>query len=337
MSEAQDIDGLSFEDEDLVGSSDQVSETTDSLTDTLLMIKPIHFKGNDQTAVNNYFQKNDVTIAKDAHKKALSEFEQMVTILREKGIKVLVILDNEDHDTPDSIFPNNWVSFHEDGTACIYPMYAENRRYERRSDIFEFLGLQGIKVSKRVDLSSWESNERYLEGTGSMVLDRTNRIIYAALSDRTHPEVLDEFKDNFGYKAITFCANQTVKGRRKPIYHTNVMMAMGDSFVVVCLDSIDDDAEKHDLILSFATTGKEVIAITEDQVRCFAGNMLQLKNKDNQKFMVMSQAALNSLHADQKEELLKYNDDIIACSLQTIEALGGGSARCMMAEVFGKP
>ena len=313
-----------------------VKETimTEFLTDTLLMIKPVHFRGNDQTAVNNYYQSKQSITSEEAQHKALVEFEKFVDKLRENDIEVIVMLDNEEHDTPDSVFPNNWISFHEDGTVAIYPMFAENRRHERRDDLIDYLELQGLSVGDKIDFTGWESQNKFLEGTGSLVLDRENKIAYAALSERTDEEVLEDFKSKMGYEVVAFHSNQTANGKRVPVYHTNVMMAMGDTFCIACMDSIDDEAEKNELILSLTTSGKEIVEISEGQMGRFAGNALQLKNKKGKTVLVMSESAAKSLDNDQLEDLQKYNDLIISSPLDTIESLGGGSARCMMAEVF---
>ncbi|MFY0627852.1 MAG: amidinotransferase [Reichenbachiella sp.] len=303
------------------------------LTQTLLMIKPVHFRHNDQTAVNNYYQKNDID-PEEAQTKAEEEFNSFVSLLRTNGVEVIVILDNDDHDTPDSIFPNNWVSFHSPNIVGIYPMYAENRRLERREDIFEYLQLQGFSYKERKDFTTWEGDNKYLEGTGSLVLDRENKIAYAAISERTHIEVLEDFEEKLGYTSIRFSANQSKDQKRLPIYHTNVMMSMGDTYAIICLDSIDDELEKNEVILSLSSTGKEIVEISEEQVSKFAGNALQVTNNKNERILVMSEQAKESLSEDQISELLKYNDHIISSSLNTIETLGGGSARCMMAEVF---
>lgn len=300
-----------------------------------MMVRPIQFRFNEQTAVNNYYQKVIEGLDPDnVQEKALAEFDGFVEKLRAKGINVLVIQDTNEPSTPDSIFPNNWVSFHADGTIGLYPMNAENRRLERRMDIFDVFEEQGYKVGEKIDLSEFEAENKFLEGTGSLIFDRGNKIAYAAISDRTDPDVLTVFEDKFGFTSVSFTANQTVNGQRLPIYHTNVMMCLGDKFSVICLDCIDDVSEKKLVADSLTQTGKEIIEITEAQKTQFAGNMLQLENESGDKFLVMSEAAFQSLTNSQIEQVLKYNKEIIHSSLDTIEALGGGSARCMMAEVF---
>lgn len=299
------------------------------------MIRPVQFRYNEQTAVNNYYQKAlERLTSENANQKAQLEFDGFVEKLRSKGVNVVVINDTKDPDTPDSIFPNNWVSFHEDGRVGLYPMYAENRRLERREDIIESLKGDGFAITGIEDLTHTEAENKFLEGTGSMIFDRENKIQYAAISERTNPDVIKKFEQAFGYKSVLFTANQTHEEKRLPIYHTNVMMCMGDKFSVICLDSIDDTNERQTVVSSLESTGKEVIEITEEQKEHFAGNMLQVKNASGEKYMVMSSAAYNSITENQKEKILKYNKEIIHSSLDTIETLGGGSARCMMAEVF---
>ena len=303
------------------------------ITNTVLMIRPVNFRLNTQTAVNNYYQQViEGLSATDAQARALAEFDGFVAVLREHGINVVVLEDTPDPETPDSIFPNNWLSLHHDGTIALYPMFAENRRFERRDDISEILAGHGFVVERIKDFTAFEREGKFLEGTGSMILDRDNHIVYAAVSPRTHPEVLDTFCAEFSYRAITFEANQTVNNERLPIYHTNVMMCLTDRLAVVCLASIDDAGERQALVDSLGATEKEIIAISEEQVNHFAGNMLALSN-DKQDFMIMSAAARQSLTNDQEQAIARYYT-IIASPLDTIEALGGGSARCMLAEVF---
>ena len=304
-------------------------------TSTIMMVRPVQFRMNEQTAVNNYYQKAlEGITSENVQQRALSEFDGFVQKLRDHDIEVLVVKDTPEPSTPDSIFPNNWISFHDDGVIGLYPMYAENRRLERRQDIIDDLGAFGYQITNIIDLSGTEEVDKFLEGTGSLILDRGNRIAYAAISERTHPDVIKDFESAFGYKVVSFVANQNVDGKRLPIYHTNVMMALGHDFAVICLDTIDDTAERKMVVDSLENSGKEVIEISEHQKAHFAGNMLQVENKAGDQFMVMSAAAYDSLEEDQKTKILNYNKDIISSSLDTIEALGGGSARCMMAEVF---
>lgn len=303
-------------------------------TDTLMMVQPVNFRYNAETACNNYYQKviEGLTDEK-AQKQALEEFNSFVAKLRENGVNVVVVEDTKTPDTPDSIFPNNWISFHSSGDVGIYPMFANNRRLERREDIFETLEENGFTINNIVDYSEAENDNIFLEGTGSMILDRVNEKVYASLSERTDEDLLIEFCDDFEYTPFIFTSYQTVNGTREPIYHTNVMMAIADNYVVICLDSIDDKKEKKALVKSFNDDNKEIITISEDQVNRFAGNMLQVGSKDGKKFLVMSDSAYKSLNPEQIKTIEKYNP-IIHSSLDTIEACGGGSARCMMAEVF---
>ncbi|MEQ8925196.1 MAG: arginine deiminase-related protein [Fulvivirga sp.] len=302
-------------------------------TDTILMIRPVRFRMNEQTAVNNYYQKVlDGLSSNEVQEKALKEFDDFVEKLRLKGVNVIVVNDTSDPDTPDSIFPNNWISFHDDGRIGLYPMFAENRRLERRSDIIETLRAD-FNVSALVDFTEFEASDVFLEGTGSMILDRPNKIVYAAMSERTQEPPLNEFCEAFGYEAVKFIANQDVDGKRLPIYHTNVMMCVADEFAILCTDSIDVQDERKAVTDKLETTGKEIIAISEDQKHRFAGNMLQVRSEDGKIYLVMSGAAYQSLNEDQISRIEKYCP-IIHSSLDTIEALGGGSARCMMAEVF---
>jgi hypothetical protein len=304
------------------------------ITSTILMIRPVSFYTNPQTAVNNYYQKVIEGLSEErAQEQALIEFDQFVEVLRAQGIEVIVVNDTADPETPDSIFPNNWISFHHDGTVGLYPMFAENRRLERRSDIKNILTDRGFSVARIKDFTSFEDENKFLEGTGSMLLDRDKHIVYAALSDRTNAKVLDAFCEECSYQAVSFRANQTVAGERLPIYHTNVMMCLTDKLAIVCLACIDNIEERNALVESLETTGKQIIDISEDQVNQFAGNMMALTNGSGENFLVMSAAALQSLHEEQLE-ILSSNYKIISSSLDTIEALGGGSARCMMAEVF---
>jgi len=305
----------------------------EQITSHIFMIRPVGFRYNDETAGNNYYQKVIEGLDNEsAQIQAVNEFDAMVVSLRYLGIDVNVISDTKEYDTPDSIFPNNWVSFHSDGTVGLYPMYAENRRQERNPKIIKQLG-EKFQVLQTVDFSSSESKNLFLEGTGSLLLDRQHKIAYAAISSRTHPELLEKFSRTFRYQVISFFANQTVEGVRQPIYHTNVMMCLGETFTVICLDSIDDEMEKFRVIETLKNSGKEIIEITEDQVSSFAGNMLQLKNENEERFIVMSSSAFKSLTKFQIDALQKTNK-IVHSSLDTIEACGGGSARCMMAEIF---
>lgn len=301
-------------------------------TDTILMIRPVAFRMNEQTAVNNYYQKSTDQSAEEVQQQAIREFDAFVEVLRSKGVHVMVVEDTPEPQTPDSIFPNNWISFHDDGTIALYPMYAVNRRLERREDVIEKLSGQ-FAVKQKVDFTGWEAKQAFLEGTGSLLLDRPNKIAYAAISERTMSAPLQDFCDRMGFRAVTFHANQTVNGQRLPIYHTNVMMCLGEQFAVVCLESIDDASERENLKKELAGTQKELIEITEEQKEQFAGNMLQVRGSEGQSLIVMSRAAFNSLTAEQKDRLGKHGE-LVHSDISTIETLGGGSARCMMTEVF---
>jgi len=303
-------------------------------TNTILMIRPIQFRMNEQTAVNNYYQKKKAAILPSTlNVKAQKEFDTFVAKLRSFGIHVIVVADTEEFDTPDSIFPNNWISFHQEGTVAMYPMFAENRRLERREDILEQVENEGFLIENVMDYTAAEKDTIFLEGTGSMILDRENSKAYCALSPRADEELFIEFCEDFEYTPVIFTANQTVNGKREKIYHTNVMMCIAETFVVICLSSIDDKAERKHLLKHFKEDGKKVIDISEDQVDCFAGNMLQVRGKGEERFLIMSQAALESLTPSQQSQI-QHHCQIISSSLETIEACGGGSARCMMAEVF---
>lgn len=302
------------------------------ITDTIVMIRPVAFRMNEQTVVNNFFQEDlDIQNA-EINAKAQEEFDAFVDKLRAVGVNIIVIDDDLKNDTPDSIFPNNWVSFHHNGNVGLYPMFAENRRRERREEVLERLEDEGFVIENIVDYTSAEDEGLFLEGTGNLLLDRVNRKAYCALSPRADEELLVEFCEDFEYTPVVFVANQTVDGQRKPIYHTNVMMCLGDEFCVICLDAIDDAKEKKNVVQHLKQDGKEIIAITEEQMHAFAGNMLQVQGADK-KYLTMSTAALNSLTDDQIKTIEKYSE-ILSSDLTTIETCGGGSARCMMAEVF---
>jgi hypothetical protein len=297
-------------------------------TPFILMIRPVKFGFNIQTAETNTFQNSDFREDTTSQKKALKEFDKMVNILQESGVEVTVIDDTPDPHTPDSIFPNNWVSFHDDGSVFLYPMQAPNRRLERRTDILQNLQAQHFQISKTVDLSYYEATEKFLEGTGSMVLDRENKIAYACISPRTNVTVLNDFAEQAGYQAITFQAIASGKA----IYHTNVVMSLGEKYCTICLDAIPDDNERLIIVNILSKTDKEIIEISEEQMNSFAGNMLQIRNKHNELLLVMSAQAYKSLTKKQIETLKKHGT-LVHPSLETIETNGGGSARCMIAEI----
>ncbi|MGJ8549789.1 citrulline utilization hydrolase CtlX [Winogradskyella wichelsiae] len=302
-------------------------------TNTILMIRPINFRMNEQTAINNYFQEELDLKNAEINAKAQNEFDAFVEKLRAVGINVIVEEDDKTNDTPDSIFPNNWVSFHSNGDVAKYPMFAENRRRERRNEVFIRLEEEGFLIENVVDYTSAEHEGFFLEGTGSVILDRVNRKAYCALSPRADEELFIEFCEDFEYSPVIFTAYQSVEDKRLPIYHTNVMMCIAEKFAVICLDSIDDKKERKGVVKHLRQDGKEIISITEAQMHSFAGNMLQLQGENDKRFLVMSEAAHNSLTKSQINNIEKFCA-IISSSLETIETCGGGSARCMMAEVF---
>ena len=304
------------------------------ITNTVLMVRPVQFRMNEQTSVNNYYQKVPENILSEVvNKMAVKEFDGMVRKLKKVGIQVIVVKDTKEFDTPDSIFPNNWISFHSNGTIGLYPMFAENRRLERKESVLEAVENQGFVVKNVVDYSGAEVDNLFLEGTGSILLDRVNNKAYCAISDRADEGLFIEFCEDFEYTPVVFSAFQTVNNKREKIYHTNVMMCIGDTFAVVCLASIDDKKQRKSLINHLQDDGKKVIEISEDQVNHFAGNMLQLKGVEEASYLVMSQSALKSLRPAQVK-LIESHTTILSCPLDTIESCGGGSARCMMAEVF---
>jgi len=303
-------------------------------TNSILMIRPVAFRMNEQTAVNNYYQKVlDGLSPATVNAKAQEEFDTFVTKLRMVGVHVIVVDDTLNPDTPDSIFPNNWISFHESGDVVLYPMFAENRRAERREDILDILEDNGFVINEIMDYTSAEADGFFLEGTGSIILDRENGKAYCALSPRADEELFIEFCEDFEYSPVIFEAFQTVNGERKLIYHTNVMMCIGDTFAVVCADCIDDKKERKMVLDSLKGDEKEIILITEDQVNTFAGNMLEVKGSDDRRYLIMSSSAHQSLTKKQIAQLEEHVT-ILSSSLDTIEACGGGSARCMMAEIF---
>jgi len=291
------------------------------------MIKPVRFDFNAETAVNNSFQQasDDKAVAE----KATLEFEQFVTVLTNAGIDVTVVNDTAEPHTPDSVFPNNWISFHQDGTVFLYPMFAVNRRLERKPHVLEAIAKK-FEVKHTIDLSGYEQQQLFLEGTGSMVLDRTHKIAYACLSPRTALEVLNDWALKAGFTIVSFVS---VDSQGAPIYHTNVMMCVADRYAVICLDSIPDATERENVIQQLSRSGKAIITISFDQMNRFAGNMLQVQNKEGQSFLVMSSQAFNSLTKEQVAAIEAYNP-ILHSDIRTIETNGGGSARCMMAEVF---
>ena len=302
------------------------------ITDTVLMIRPVRFRTNEETIVNNYFQKGINITQEEINRKAQQEFDTLVQKLREVGVHVIQVEDMYDQDTPDSIFPNNWISFHNNGDVAIYPMFAENRRRERREDILDIVEEAGFGIENVFDYTEAENEGIFLEGTGAMVLDRIHRKAYCALSPRASEELFIEFCEDFEYTPVIFRAFQKTDGELKPIYHTNVMMALGRTFAIVCLDTIEDKNERKNVLNHLKEDKKEIITISREQVDYYAGNMLEVKGKEHS-YLVMSQTAYESL-TPQQIEAIERHTQILYSDLSTIEICGGGSARCMLAEVF---
>lgn len=299
----------------------------------ILMVRPSSFRMNEQTAVNNYFQNSSDLSPASIIQEARLRFDAMVTALRTAGVNVVVFDEPENSDTPDALFPNNWISMHKDGRVALYPMYAKNRREERREEVLDLLEKEGFSIEEIVDYTSAEEEALFLEGTGSMILDHVNEIAYCALSERANEELFIEFCEDFEYTPCTFNAYQTVGEDRLKIYHTNVMMCVADRFAVVCLECVDDDAERKLLKKYLKDSGKTIVAITEEQMHHFAGNMLQIGDRDGNPILVMSDTAYKSLRPEQLRTLESFNP-IVHPELNIIEQCGGGSARCMMAEIF---
>lgn len=302
------------------------------ITDTVLMIRPVRFRTNEETIVNNYFQKGINITQEEINRKAQQEFDMLVQKLREVGVHVIQVEDIYEQDTPDSIFPNNWISFHNNGDVAIYPMFAENRRRERREDILDIVEEAGFEIENVFDYTEAENEGIFLEGTGAMVLDRIHRKAYCALSPRASEELFIEFCEDFEYTPVIFRAFQKTDGELKPIYHTNVMMALGRTFAIVCLDTIEDKNERKNVLNHLKEDKKEIITISREQVDYYAGNMLEVKGKEHS-YLVMSQTAYKSL-TPQQIEAIERHTQILYSDLSTIEICGGGSARCMLAEVF---
>ena len=305
------------------------------LTDTILMIRPVKFGYNVETAENNHYQQLLSEVSpEEIQRRALSEFDRFVDTLRAQDINVITVDDTAEKDTPDSIFPNNWISFHEDGTVVTYPMWAPNRRLERREDIIDILQQKyGLRISRKIDYSHFEAEEKYLEGTGSVVLDRGKRIAYACVSPRTHLHLLEEFCAEFGFRPVVFIASQMREQGFAEIYHTNVMMSIGEDLAIFCGEAVKNKWEREQVLNIIRESGKEVVLISEEQCNHFAGNMLQVKNRRGEKTLVMSEQAYRSLTTEQISTLAQRTA-ILYSPLITIEACGGGSARCMMAEIF---
>jgi hypothetical protein len=286
-----------------------------------------------ETASNNIYQQKPGNIdINQIQQQALAEFDALVQKLSDAGVNVIVLSDTPKPHKPDALFPNNWISFHKDGIAVLYPMYAASRRTERRKDILDVLEKQhGFTTDKLIDLTHYEVEGKFLEGTGSLVLDRENKIAYASISERTSPELVEEFCRQLNYKPVLFHA----VANALPVYHTNVLLTVCSKFVVICLDYISSDGERENLLEVFKSTNKVVLTITQKQASAFAGNMLELKSKNDDFLLVMSTCAYNSLNEEQVA-FLQQQCKIIHSPLDTIEKFGGGSARCMIAEIFSR-
>ena len=297
------------------------------------MIRPAGFRKNEQTSEDNLYQKSLAEFSdEEINALAQREFDQMVCLLRSHGVNVLVINDDPSTDTPDALFPNNWISFHEPGSIITYPMLTENRRKERRPDIIDIVRKKYL-VDSELDFSPEELDGKILEGTGSMVLDRENRIAYISLSERSNKILAQDFCKRMDYKPIFFNSFQNINGYKYPIYHTNVMMSVGSDLALICTDVIESEKERNEVIDSLLSSGKSIIYLTEEQINNFAGNALEVRGKDDKKIIFMSTSGIQSLDPQQLEEIA-YKIPILHTPLNTIETCGGGSARCMMAEVF---
>jgi len=307
-----------------------MTEPESQLASRVLMIRPVRFESNPLTAASNRFQGKSDMDPEAQQAAALREFDGLVDALREAGIEVLVVEDTPEPHTPDSIFPNNWISLHADGRVVLYPMEAENRRTERRTDIVEQLDEQlGLQVTEIVDLTSHEDAGHYLEGTGSMVLDRVNRVAYACLSSRTHFDPLGEFAQRLNYEVVAFDA---VDSEGVPVYHTNVLMNIGEKIAVICDEAIPRQEQRDAVLGQLRETGHEVISLSYDQLEAFAGNMLELRNDQGERVIAMSQQAIDSLDDEQRGSL-QANGKIVCAPLDNIESSAGGSVRCMLAEI----
>jgi hypothetical protein len=298
-------------------------------TNQLLMIRPVRFAGNEQTAASNRFQQLS-TQTNDVQALALAEFDSLVNVLRAAGITVHVLDDTPEPYTPDSIFPNNWVSFHADGTVVLYPMLAANRRLERRMDVLQQLSSHGLRITQTIDLSGHEAHDKFLEGTGSVVLDREHRLAYACISPRTDLDVLGEFAQRLDYELVTFDA---ADANGVPIYHTNVLLCIGTRFAVLCTEVIAAH-EQGAVLHALRSTGHEVIEISAAQMQSFAGNMLELRTASGEACVAMSQRARDSFSAAQLQKLREVTGPLVVAPIPTIERLGGGGVRCMLAEIF---
>jgi hypothetical protein len=298
-------------------------------TTAVLMIRPVRFVANEQTAASNHFQVVDGAVDPlSVQHSAAAEFDALVAALRDAGVAVHAFDDTPEPHTPDSLFPNNWISLHADGSAVLYPMLAANRRTERRMDLLEALSTRGFHIARTIDLTHREAQLQFLEGTGSLVLDRANRIAYACLSPRTDMDVLGEFAQRLDYEVAAFAA---VDSNGLPIYHTNVLMSVGTRFAAVCVDCIEP-ARRDTVVRMLENSGHEVIALSYGQMESFAGNMLELQTPHGL-VVAMSEAARTSLSAEQCARIEALSGPIVSAAIPTIERHGGGSVRCMLAEI----
>ncbi len=294
---------------------------------SFLLIRPASFSYNLQTASTNVFQQAAIGTTEEITTKAVEEFDHMLHRLQKLGLNIRVF-EQTDSETPDAVFPNNWISFHDDGKVILYPMSTENRRRERRHDIIETLKEQYL-INEIIDFTHFEKQEKYLEGTGSIVFDHINRFAFASVSERTNIDILKKVCEELNYKPFTF----TAIGNNLPVYHTNVMLHIGEGYAVLCAESITDIKERKDLERILAFTGHELILISVAQMHSFAGNMLQVKNIAGNKYTILSTAAIRSLHYSQIDAITKHSE-LISLDIPTIEKIGGGSTRCMIAEIF---
>lgn len=298
-----------------------------------LMVRPANFRMNEETAKDNLFQQTDLSL-NDVSAAAEKEFDLFVQSLRNKGVQVMVDQFPKEIDAPDALFPNNWISFHEDGKVGLYPMLTENRRVERRESVLDRIRNEfGLEIKEVIDFTEFEEHNKFLEGTGSLVLDRKHRVAYACLSERTDQQAVAHFCEQMDFRAVMFHGFHSIEGINYPIYHTNVMMCIASAFVLICLEAIEDEGERQLVLDSLVATDREIIELSKHQMDNFAGNALEVTNEEGLLYLVMSERALNSLTENQVERISRHQK-IIAPNLATIEKLGGGSARCMMCEVF---
>ena len=297
------------------------------------MVRPVRFGMNAQTAVDNFYQNQEAASGASDQEKALAEFEHFVATLTAHGVNVHVLEDTPEPHTPDSIFPNNWISMHSDGTVVLYPMKAENRRLERREEIFQILKKWGFTTDALIDLTGLEEEGVFLEGTGSIVFDHDQRIAYLARSQRADEQAFVSLCGQLKYTPVVFSAFQDTPLGLQPIYHTNVLMCMTNTYALICLDTINDAAERSAVVKAIKDSGKDILEITKEQKIQFAGNMLLVKGAMDQLFLVMSGSAYRALTPEQVARI-ELDHTIIYSDLPTIETLGGGSARCMLAEIY---